>query len=290
MTPSPAMNIPTELLRTLLVVVDLRSFTKAAQMLGVTQPAVSAQLKRLQLLLGGELFDKSAPGVTLTQRGEVVVNYARRLLSINDQILDLAAGGPVINRVRIGFPQDFFASAIFQLLTEFRNSHPDLRFQVCADFSDNLLRDLRRGEYDLVVALTVGPETVSAYHSWVEESGWGAASDELLEADDPVPLVGLGENSLSRRLASAALEQFGRKYEIAYQGKSFIGLVTAAKAGVGILPWSRRMLAAQGLAVCESSSKLPKVPNIVGGVYLSEGPNKALLADLADEIGTAVGW
>ena len=60
------INIPTELLRTLLAVVDLRSFTKAAQSLGVTQPAVSAQIKRLQGLVGADLLDKSAPGVTLT--------------------------------------------------------------------------------------------------------------------------------------------------------------------------------------------------------------------------------
>src|SRR5438132_8768275 len=77
-------NIPTELLRTLVAVVDLRSFTKAAQSLGVTQPAVSAQIKRLQGLLGSDLLDKSAPGVSLTSAGELVVNYARRLLSIND--------------------------------------------------------------------------------------------------------------------------------------------------------------------------------------------------------------
>ena len=56
------LNIPTDLLRTLVAVVDLRSFTKAAQSLGVTQPAVSAQIKRLQSLLGYELLDKSAPG------------------------------------------------------------------------------------------------------------------------------------------------------------------------------------------------------------------------------------
>ena len=74
-------NIPTELLRTLIAVVDVRSFTRAAQSLGVTQPAVSAQIKRLQMMLGGDLFDKSAPGVTLTPKGESVVNYARRLLS-----------------------------------------------------------------------------------------------------------------------------------------------------------------------------------------------------------------
>jgi len=46
-------NVPTDLLRTLIAVVDLRSFTRAAQLHGVTQPAVSAQIKRLQTLLGG---------------------------------------------------------------------------------------------------------------------------------------------------------------------------------------------------------------------------------------------
>jgi DNA-binding transcriptional LysR family regulator len=97
-------NIPTELLRTLVAVVDLRSFTKAAQSLGVTQPAVSAQIKRLQGLLGADLLDKSAPGVSLTSSGELVVNYARRLLSINDQILDIAGPRPAAKTVRIGQP------------------------------------------------------------------------------------------------------------------------------------------------------------------------------------------
>src|SRR4051794_8882453 len=79
---SAMVNIPTDLLRTLISVVDLRSFTKAAQALGVTQPAVSAQIKRLQSLLTFDILDKSAPGVILTPRGEIVVTYARRLLSI----------------------------------------------------------------------------------------------------------------------------------------------------------------------------------------------------------------
>ena len=91
-------NIPTELLRTLVTVVDLRSFTKAAHSLGVTQPAVSAQIKRLQTLLGGELLDKRAPGVALTPKGEAVVRHARRLLSVNDQILQTASRRSASNR------------------------------------------------------------------------------------------------------------------------------------------------------------------------------------------------
>src|SRR5512140_1467181 len=101
------INIPTELLRTLIAVVDLRSFTKAAQSLGVTQPAVSAQIKRLQGLLGSELLDKRAPGVSLTPKGEIVVNEARRMLSINDRLVQLAGPEPAKRTLRVGMPSDF---------------------------------------------------------------------------------------------------------------------------------------------------------------------------------------
>src|SRR5215471_6143944 len=95
-------NIPTELLRTFVAVVDLRGFTKAAQALGFTQPAVSAQIKRLQVLLGSDLLDKSAPGVVLTERGRAIADCARRLLAINDQIIELASVRGATMPLRIG--------------------------------------------------------------------------------------------------------------------------------------------------------------------------------------------
>src|ERR671927_159318 len=105
-------NIPTDLLRTLVAVVDLRSFTKAAASLGVTQPAVSAQIKRLQFLLGYDLLDKRAPGVSLTPRGQAVVNQARRLLSINDDIRLLTTDRPSAKTLHVGIPGDYSGTRI----------------------------------------------------------------------------------------------------------------------------------------------------------------------------------
>src|ERR1700686_159979 len=124
------LNIPTELLRALVTVVEMRSFTKAAQSLGVTQPAVSAQIKRLQFLLGFDVLDKSAPGVSLTPRGEVVVNNARRLLSINDEILLLTSGHTPRQTIRIGIPVDYAGSRIPAALSRFRDRWPDVRYNV----------------------------------------------------------------------------------------------------------------------------------------------------------------
>ena len=128
-------NIPTDLLRTLVAVVDLRSFTKAAAKLGVTQPAVSAQIKRLQFLLGGDLFDRSVQGISLTPQGDLVVSYARRLLSINDQIVHIRESGPRSELViRVGTPSDFVASMLPGTLAQFRERWPDVRFVVRTDF------------------------------------------------------------------------------------------------------------------------------------------------------------
>src|SRR5262245_54372221 len=100
-------NIQTEFVRKFLAVFDLPGFTKAAQALGCTQPAVSAQIKRLQGLLGSELLDKSAPGVVPTERGRAIADCARRLLAINDQIIELAAVRGATIPLRIGIPGDF---------------------------------------------------------------------------------------------------------------------------------------------------------------------------------------
>jgi DNA-binding transcriptional LysR family regulator len=121
---SAMMNIPTDLLRTLISVVDLHSFTKAAKSLGVTQPAVSAQIKRLQFLLGYDVFDKRTPGVSLTPRGQVVVDQARRLLSINDEILKITGSRPGAKMMRVGIPGDYSGSRIPVTLARFRLRWP----------------------------------------------------------------------------------------------------------------------------------------------------------------------
>src|SRR5207248_10769134 len=118
------LNIPTDLLRTLVTVVEMRSFTKAARSLGVTQPAVSAQIKRLQSLLGYELLDKRAPGVSLTPRGEIVIAHARRLLIVNDQILQTTRDGRV-KTLQDGIPPDYRGARIPGRLSDFRTPWPE---------------------------------------------------------------------------------------------------------------------------------------------------------------------
>jgi DNA-binding transcriptional LysR family regulator len=285
-TTNLTTNIPTELLRTLITVVDLRSFTKAANVLGITQPAVSAQIKRLQFLLDTELLDKSAPGVTLTEKGELVVNYARRLLGINDQILNLVAPRSLLPVLRVGLPGDFGASLLPTTVAEFQARTPNLRFQLRGDMSENLLRDLRQGQLDLAVALTMSGPALDARHYWREESAWVRGRSMTLEPGQRLPIVTLREGALIQRVTTSVLNQAARDYEIVFTAFSSVGLVAAVAAGLGIALVPRREVSSD-LAICDDVF-LPKPPEVYCGVYLRERMDCQMLESLADVVADAL--
>jgi len=279
-THSFMTNIPTELLRTLVTVVELRSFTKAAQALGVTQPAVSAQIKRLQLLLGSEILDKSAPGVSLTPTGERVVNHARRLLSINDDILDLAMPRPASQTIRVGVPADFVSPHLPWVLAEFRTRWPDVRFNVHNDYYDALARDLRHGEIDLYVALS----TVSlpdARHQWVEEMAWVRSQTHAIDPGSVLALVSLGETCVLHQVMVQTLNNAARPYDLVYIGSSIASLAAAVSVGLGITALTRSRVATSGLTVWEDAP-LPRLPDLFCSIHIREGSER--LAQLSDAI------
>jgi DNA-binding transcriptional LysR family regulator len=280
-------NIPTELLRTLVAVVDLRSFTKAAQSLGVTQPAVSAQIKRLQGLLGTDLLDKSAPGVSLTSAGDLVVNYARRLLSINDQILDIAGPRPAVKAMRIGATGDFTAAGIAVGLSCSRARRPDLRFELYNANIDVLLRDLREGDTDLAVWVSAtGPVQDTRFY-WTEPVVWLHSPSTRIEPGRPVPLVSYGEECLFTRNAMMALSQANRECELAFIGSSLLGLGAAVAAGLGVMALPRGRAAIPGVSIWEDAP-LPKLPDIFCGIYLRAGADIEEREQVAEAIAAAL--
>jgi DNA-binding transcriptional LysR family regulator len=279
-------NIPTDILRTLVAVVDLRSFTKAAARLGVTQPAVSAQIKRLQGLLGGELFDRRAQGVSLTPHGEMVVGYARRLLSINDHIVHLGGGPRSELSIRIGTPNDFVASILPRTLAGMRARCPDVRFVVRTNFCEPLLRELRGGELDVVVGLSMNP-AYDARHSWAHDLVWARGATTRIDPEHPVPLVRYGESCVYHQLATTALKSAGLDWEDVFTGPSAASLANAVAAGLGVMAVMRERAEEHGMTVWQDAP-LPPLPNLYSGIFVREGGARAAYEQLADEIAAAL--
>ena len=269
-------NIPTELLRTFIAVVDMRSFTKAAQVLGVTQPAVSAQIKRLQQLLGGDLMDKSVPGVLLTPVGELVLGHARRMLAINDQILNLAtppAAGP--QTIRVGMPGDFVGEVLWRTVARSRERQPGIRFHVRSSPSDILVRDVRQGDLDVAVTLSGADPHDDARFHWTEDMVWVRAPQTRIDPSVPVPLVSRGDKCLAHRQVTDALERAGVAYNLPFTETCLTSLTSAVGAGLGVMALPRCVSQAADLAVWVDAP-LPPLPAIVCNVSVRAGADDAI--------------
>jgi DNA-binding transcriptional LysR family regulator len=111
-------------------VVERKSFSEAAERLGVTQPAVSLQVRALEDRLGRQLLDRSGRRVEPTEAGQRLYRRAQRLLQLEEQLLeDVAAGdsGPLTGTLALGASTGPGAHLVPLLLCEFQREHPELR-------------------------------------------------------------------------------------------------------------------------------------------------------------------
>jgi DNA-binding transcriptional LysR family regulator len=279
----PMTNIPTDLLRALIAVVDHGGFTKAAGALGVTQPAVSTQLKRLQALLGCDVLDRSSHEIKLTPLGELVASHARRLLSLNDQIVRIGSAGPRPElQIRVGTPSDAMASRLPNILARFRQRWPDTRFSVCTGHFDDLIRDLHGGELDLFIGLSMNRPR-DARHTWTRDVVWVRGLTTELDLNRPVPLVTFGEACVYHQLAVKALKKAGFDWETVFTGSGVTSLSRAVVAGLGVMPIVRLRANEIGMLIWEDGP-LPKLPDLHTGIYVREGGARVIYEQLADEI------
>src|SRR5579864_6910369 len=119
-------DIDIDLLRAFLAVVDGGSFTVAARALNRTQSAVSMQIKRLEEIAGGKLFDRTSRRVALTRRGEGLDGYARRMVGLNDEALRTLHQDALGGVVRLGVIEDYAVHGLPPILAGFMAAHPNV--------------------------------------------------------------------------------------------------------------------------------------------------------------------
>ncbi|MFC5394505.1 LysR substrate-binding domain-containing protein [Bosea vestrisii] len=268
-------SIPTDLLRAFVTVIDLRGYTRAGEQLGRTQPAISLQMKKLQELLGVSLFAKEG-GAQPTEHGELVAGYARQILALNDEMMLKLSNRDSEGKLRLGIPNDYADHFLPRLMASLARDGGDITFDVVCDLSHNLLRGLRNGQFDIVVAMTADGPSEGAFMTWKEPLAWvGTAPVEVALADTNkrkrLRIVCYPEGCLYRRNMLTALQRDGRNFEIVYTSPSLSGLEAAVGAGFGMTVLARRIVPS-ALRIMEPSSHLPRLADVVVGIYV--GPDR----------------
>jgi DNA-binding transcriptional LysR family regulator len=233
-------NIPTELLRTFITIVDLGGFTLAGAVLGRSQPAISLQVQRLEELLDITVFERNN-GLKVTEEGEVLLGFARRMLDINDSAVTRLAKSRISGQVRLGIPNDFEVSFLPRLLSQFGQAHPEVTLEVNCDLSVKLVTDFQQGHYDLVLATDSLEETlqVNSGDEFHETIVWVTNGHFDWSENQPIPLVVYPTGCRYRQQIITKLNAAGIAWRIAYSSSSLLGIQAAIEAGLGISALAR---------------------------------------------------
>ena len=145
------VNLPTNLLRSFVAIVDVGSMLGAAEQVYVTQSALSLQIKRLEDMIQQPLFVREGRRLVLTAQGGLLLDYARRVLVLHDEAVTAVSSGQVAGPVRIGMVQDFAETLLSGVLAHFAELHPDAQIYVRVAGTAELLGLLDQDGLDLIV-------------------------------------------------------------------------------------------------------------------------------------------
>ncbi|MDB5765642.1 MAG: putative LysR family transcriptional regulator, partial [Collimonas fungivorans] len=196
-----------DVLRTFTTGIDLGSYAKAADRLGRSTSAVSAQLKKLEEQAGAPIFRKAGRGLALTESGEILLGYARRLLDLNDETASAVRGVELEGEVKLGLQEDFGEALLADVLGRFMRAHPKVRVEVCVARSTDLRERVTLGRIDLALLWESGAPALNAQRVADLPLCWiGPAQDAAQRpAGAPLSLVLLDAPCMLRDIASNAL-------------------------------------------------------------------------------------
>ncbi|WP_291377985.1 MULTISPECIES: LysR substrate-binding domain-containing protein [Achromobacter] len=233
-----------DLLHSFVSVVDAGGFTAAGERVHRSQSTVSQQIRKLEETLECPLFLREGRQVQLTEEGERLLGYARRMLALSTEVREAVSGRKRVDVIRLGIPDDFAVDALTAVVAAFARARPAVQLSVRCDLTAVLTRSLERGDLD-VALLKREPGAGTALAAWPERLHWiGSASVQApLTPEAPVPLVAFPQGCIYRNRAIHALESAGRRWRIAYESPNLSGVQAALAGGLGIALLERRCIA-----------------------------------------------
>lgn len=278
-----------DVLRSFVAGVELGSFGRAADRLGRSTSAVSAQLKKLEEQAGVPLLRKAGRGLTLTDAGETMLAYARRLLELNDQASVAVRGTRLQGRVRLGLQEDFGEILLPHVLGQFARAHPQVRIEARVARNAELLERVAAGELDLALAWdhdAARPHGVRLAElplCWIGPAVTDPArAAPARDADGALPLVAFEAPCLFRSRATDALDRAGIAWTAAFISPSLAGLWAAASAGLGLMVRTPLGLPAGLRVLAPGEQGLPSLPPLSLSLYHAQGRPGPVAAALAD--------
>lgn len=259
-------NLPMDLLRTFITVADLGGYTRAGDVLGRTQPAISLQMRRLEDIVGVKLLSQERRNLVLTDDGARLAIYARQILCLNDEAVSRFHELEIAGTIRVGLPTDYAVAFLQGVLTEYVKQHPEVTLETYCDLSKPLLKGLAADDFDIVIAMTSERVSQHLSRAWVERPIWASSEDLDIRKDETVPIVAHPEGCEYRNRMVESLSSINRQWRIVYSSPGVNSLQTAVLSGLGVSALTKRTMM-PGMRVLNPEDGFPPLANIQVGLY-----------------------
>ena len=277
-----AAQLDLDQLQTFVAIADTGSFTRAAEEVFRTQSAVSMQMRRLEERIGRPLFEKDGRTNRLTEDGERLLAYARRMIRLNRETLAAFEDNRLEGQVRIGTPDDYADRFLPEIMARFARSNPRVEMSVICEPTVNLVEQIRRGLLDIAL-VTHDDEKGASEIVRREPLLWVASANHTVHEEDVLPLAVGRPTCVWRRSATDMLDQMERDYRVLFTSWSATVIIAAVMSGlaVSVLP---ECALRPGMRVLTESDGFGALPDCRIGIMRGHSSQPAIVDALARHI------
>ncbi|WP_282249530.1 LysR substrate-binding domain-containing protein [Vibrio campbellii] len=276
-------------LKTFVLGIEYKSFALAAKHQHKSTSAVSAHLKKLEMQTNSKLVKKEGRYLLPTEQGEYLLSYAKKMLALNDEVLETLRCIDLRGSVLVGLQEDFAQGILTECLGRFTRINEQIQLNTMIERYARLISAIQDSSLDISVTwqgIEHTPYSDIIAHTpvhWVSSPDF--PFDHFVEKNIPLPLIVVEPNCLFKQKAIEALDAERIKWKVVYQSQSLSGIWPAVNAGIGIT--------ARTNIGCPTSLKiinkgLPKMGNIGVQIHRSQEVTDNVKEKLIDLITSAI--
>jgi DNA-binding transcriptional LysR family regulator len=220
-------------LQTFITISDTGSFTRAADEVHRTQSAVSMQMRRLEERIGKPLFEKDGRTNRLTEEGEKLLSYARRMIHLNRETLAAFDDRALEGTIRIGTPDDYADRFLPEIMARFARSNPRVELTVICEPTPGLVEHIKRGNLDLAIVTHHDARGQSEVVRR-EPLLWVTSANHATHEQEVLPMAFGRPTCIWRRAACDVLDKMNREYRVLFSSFSATVITAAVLSGLAI--------------------------------------------------------
>jgi DNA-binding transcriptional LysR family regulator len=255
---SMSRNLDLDLIRTFVTVADSGSMTVAANLLHMTQGAVSQQVKRLEDALNCPLFVRKTRKLELSRQGEQFLVRARHLLRLNDEIWTDMTGQPLSGSLRVGVPYDL-VTPLATAMKAFAEAHPHVEISLVCAASPELSKAVDSGRVDVSLVEYVASEAEGEVVC-IEPLVWVGGRGSNAWQKRPLPLSMVDERCAFRPVVLGALANEGIAWRTVFESGNIEATAATVRAGLAITTWLVSTVPADLETLAPRAAGLPALP------------------------------